>query len=76
MGPSGTGFALSLAMIVSSVLLVVARVPVPLRHLAVCTACDDCFDLGAPVCPECGSDQFRPLAELWEERVLNVTGLN
>lgn len=63
-------------MVVSSVLLVVARVPVPLRNLAVCTACDECFELGAVACPSCGSEQHRPLAELWEERVLNVTGLN
>jgi hypothetical protein len=63
-------------MVVSSVLLVVARVPVPLRNLSVCTACDECFELGAEVCPTCGSEQHRPLAELWEERVFNITGLN
>ncbi|HEV8575175.1 MAG TPA: hypothetical protein VGR43_10770 [Dehalococcoidia bacterium] len=63
-------------MLLSSVLDVIARVPVPLRGLALCFVCDEVFELDAEACPNCGDAKHRPLANVWEERVLNVTGLN
>ena len=34
----------------------------PLRRLALCLDCDECFELGAPTCPACGSRTWSPLA--------------
>lgn len=64
------------AAMISSVIRTLSRVPVPLRGLAVCVACEDCFELGATRCPSCGSDEYVPLLHLLEGRVLNLTGLN
>jgi len=42
----------------------------------VCVACEECFELGEPTCPSCGSDEYVPLLHLLEGRILNLTGLN
>ena len=56
--------------------VVLSPVPVALRSLALCRACEECFDIGPEQCPECGSDDWVPLAESLEARILNVTGPN
>jgi hypothetical protein len=35
--------------------MLAARVHLPLRQLALCLDCDECFELGSPTCPACGS---------------------
>src|SRR2546429_6241338 len=42
---------------ISTVVRALSRVPIPLRGLAVCVACEECFELGEPTCPSCGSDE-------------------
>jgi hypothetical protein len=34
----------------------------PLRRLALCLDCDECFELGSSTCPACGSRTWSPLA--------------
>src|SRR5713226_2559149 len=34
----------------------------PLRKLALCLDCDECFELGHAVCPACGSAAWTPAA--------------
>ena len=34
----------------------------PLRRLALCLDCDECFELGGTTCPACGSRTWTPLA--------------
>lgn len=34
----------------------------PLRRVALCLDCDECFELGTPMCPGCGSETWTPLA--------------
>lgn len=34
----------------------------PLRKLALCLDCDECFEVGAGTCPVCGSRTWSPLA--------------
>jgi hypothetical protein len=34
----------------------------PLRKLALCLDCDECFSLGAQLCPACGSGTWTPAA--------------
>ena len=34
----------------------------PLRRLALCLDCDECFELGSATCPACGSGTWSPLA--------------
>jgi rRNA maturation endonuclease Nob1 len=61
---------------ISTVLVNMARVPASLKTVLVCPACDACFEIGAEVCPGCGNEDFLPLSELLEWRMLNITGLN
>jgi hypothetical protein len=35
---------------------------VPLRQLAPCLDCDECFELGSPMCPACGSATWTSLS--------------
>ena len=37
-------------------------VHLPLRRLALCLDCDECFDLGYGTCPVCGSSTWSPVA--------------
>src|SRR5256886_11010410 len=53
---------------ISTVVRSLSRVPIPLRTLAVCVACEECFELGEPTCPSCGSDEYVPLLHLLEGR--------
>jgi hypothetical protein len=61
---------------ISAVVRSLSRVPISLRGLAVCVACEECFELGEPTCPSCGGDEYVPLLHLLEGRILNLTGLN
>src|SRR5438552_58417 len=53
---------------ISTVVRSLSRVPIPLRTLAVCVACEECFALGEPTCPSCGSDEYVPLLRELLER--------
>ena len=35
--------------------MLAAKVQLPLRQLALCLDCDECFEIGSPTCPACGS---------------------
>jgi len=77
---SGIAFALvpwqeGKAMI-STMVRTLSRVPISLRSLAVCVACEECFELGDPTCPSCGSDEYVPLLHQLEGRILNMTSNN
>ncbi len=61
---------------ISAAIRSLSRVPIPLRSLAVCVACEECFELGEATCPSCGSDEHVPLLHLLEGRILNLTGCN
>ncbi len=61
---------------ISTVVRSLSRVPVPLRGLAICVACEECYELGLATCPSCGSDEYVPLLPLLEGRILNLTGCN
>ncbi len=37
-------------------------VHIPLRRLALCLDCDECFELGSQHCPVCGSGTWSPVA--------------
>jgi hypothetical protein len=39
-----------------------AGIHLPLRNLALCLDCDECFDLGYADCPACGSSTWTPAA--------------
>ncbi len=39
-----------------------AGIHLPLRNLALCLDCDECFDLGYAACPACGSRTWTPAA--------------
>jgi hypothetical protein len=39
-----------------------AGVHLPLRNLALCLDCDECFSLGSESCPACGSGTWTPAA--------------
>ena len=39
-----------------------AKVHLPLRQLALCLDCDECFEIGSPTCPACGSATWTSLA--------------
>ena len=58
---------------ISTIVRTLSRVPIPLRSLAVCVACEECFELGDPTCPSCGSDEYVPLLHQLEGRILNMT---
>jgi hypothetical protein len=34
----------------------------PLRRLALCLDCEDCFEIGGDACPACGSETWCPMA--------------
>jgi hypothetical protein len=38
----------------------------PLRRVALCLDCEECFELGCSVCPACGSETWMPLARFLE----------
>jgi hypothetical protein len=42
------------------------RVHFPLRRLALCLDCDECFEIGSPTCPACGSKTAASLARFLE----------
>jgi hypothetical protein len=42
------------------------RVHVPLRRLALCLDCDECFEIGDDACPACGSATWTSLARFLE----------
>lgn len=50
----------------------------PLRRLALCLDCDECFEVGCSVCPACGSRTWSPLARfidlLSEPRTRRLVG--
>jgi hypothetical protein len=41
------------------------RMRLPLRRLALCLDCDECFEIG-PACPACGSETWTSLARFLE----------
>lgn len=61
---------------ISTVVRSLSRVPVQLRSLAICMACEECYELSLATCPSCGSDEYVPLLRLLEGRILNLTGCN
>ena len=61
---------------ISTMVRTLSRVPISLRSLAVCVACEECFELGDPTCPSCGSDEYVPLLHQLEGRILNMTSNN
>jgi hypothetical protein len=77
----GIGFAIQGGQeganaMISTIVRTLSRVPIPLRSLAVCVACEECFELGDPTCPTCGSDEYVPLLHQLEGRILNMTSNN
>jgi len=40
----------------------------PLRLLALCLDCDECFEIGNGCCPACGSSTWAPLSRFLERR--------
>jgi hypothetical protein len=42
------------------------HVHLPLRRLAMCLDCDECFEIGAPACPACGSETWTSLSRFFE----------
>src|SRR2546428_448383 len=42
--------------------MLAAKVHLPLRQLALCLDCDECFEIGAPTCPACGSATWTSLS--------------
>ena len=42
--------------------MLAAKVHLPLRQLALCLDCDECFEIGSPTCPACGSATSTSLA--------------
>ena len=44
-----------------------ARVHLPLRRLALCLDCDECFEVGDDPCPACGNTAWTPLARFFED---------
>lgn len=42
------------------------RVHLPLRRLAMCLDCDECFEIGASACPACGSETWTSLSRFFE----------
>ena len=60
---------------ISSLPVSMARVPMTLRGLVVCVACDE-FPDASIACPSRGSGEYRFLSHILKGSVLNVTGLN
>jgi hypothetical protein len=42
--------------------LLAAKMHLPLRQLALCLDCDECFEIGSPTCPACGSATWTSLS--------------
>jgi hypothetical protein len=42
--------------------MLTTRVHLPLRQLALCLDCDECFAIGSPSCPACGSTTWTSLS--------------
>jgi hypothetical protein len=61
---------------ISSLLLTMARVPMSLRGLQVCVACDECFSGDVQVCPACGGLEHVTLSNVLRGGIFNITGLN
>jgi hypothetical protein len=47
-------------------------VHLPLRRLALCIDCDECFELGLAACPACSSETWTPLARFVEGRFTSL----
>ncbi|HEY3066751.1 MAG TPA: hypothetical protein VGL09_13225 [Methylomirabilota bacterium] len=43
-----------------------ATIHLPLRRVALCLDCDECFEIGADRCPACGSGTWTALARFLE----------
>jgi hypothetical protein len=43
-----------------------ATIHLPLRRVALCLDCDECFEIGAERCPACGSGTWTALARFLE----------
>jgi hypothetical protein len=46
-----------------------ATVHLPLRRVALCLDCDECFELGFGRCPACGSGTWTALGRFLEGRI-------
>jgi RNA polymerase subunit RPABC4/transcription elongation factor Spt4 len=46
----------------------------PLRRLALCLDCEECFELGAEACPACGSGTWTTLALFLESSPAELAG--
>ena len=44
--------------------MLAAPVHLPLRQLALCLDCDECFAIGCPTCPACGSATWEVVRQL------------
>ncbi len=42
--------------------MLAAKVHLPLRQLALCLDCDECFEISSPTCPACGSATWTSLS--------------
>jgi rRNA maturation endonuclease Nob1 len=42
-------------------------VHMPLRHLALCLDCEECFEIGSNTCPACGSATWTSLSRFLGE---------
>jgi hypothetical protein len=47
--------------------MLAARGHLPLRQLALCFDCDECFEIGSPMCPACGSATWTALSRFLTE---------
>jgi hypothetical protein len=47
--------------------ILAARMHLPLRQLALCLDCDECFEIGSPMCPACGSATWTALSRFLTE---------
>ena len=47
--------------------MLAARVHLPLRLLASCLDCDECFEIGSPTCPACGSATWTSLSRFLKQ---------
>jgi hypothetical protein len=46
-----------------------ARVHLPLRRVALCLDCDECFEIAFGMCPACGSGTWTALGRFLEGRL-------
>ena len=44
----------------------------PLRRVALCLDCEECFELGVSTCPACGSETWVALARFLEVGIRSV----